>query len=126
MRLGTSVVSADRFFGKAMRRQYARHRALADQLGEAMPDSMPHKSLVLGVTDDPLGQVVMDLDDEIGIIDVGRDASVSYAPKDKPDMGALDRLFADCCDRAIDAYPHFDAATRSRLHEIVAAWRAAC
>jgi hypothetical protein len=126
MRLGTSVVSADRFFGKAMRRRYPRHRALADQLGEAMPDSIPHKSLILGITDDPFGQVEMDLDDEIGIIDVGRDASVSYAPKDKPDMGALDRLFADCCDRAIDAYPHFDAATRSRLHEIVAAWRAAC
>lgn len=126
MRVSTSVVSADRFFGKAMRRQYPRHQALADSLAQAMPDSLPHKSLIIGLTDDPFGQVKLDLEGEIGIIDVGRDQSVSYAPKDNPDMPQLDRLFADSYARAIDAYPHFDSETRRQLHEILAAWRAAC
>lgn len=122
MRFGLSTITADRFFGKALRSRHAIHRQLADELANACPP-IEHTQLILTITDAPIGEVTLDLDDEIGIINVGRDSSLSYAPKDNPSGNALDAFYAACWHAAIDAYPNFDAGGRSKLHAIVDDWQ---
>ncbi len=123
IRLGLSWATADRFYSKAMRRRSAQHSELVDRLGQAMSNSIPHSELIFTVTDEAPLAVQLDLDDDIGIIGVGRDTSISYKLKSNPDYSAMDDEFAGICDRAIDAYPYFSVESRHSLHGIVDDWR---
>jgi hypothetical protein len=122
LRFGISTTTADRFFAKAVRSRYTVHRQLADKLAQACPPNL-HAQLIVNITDGSPDDLSIDLDDPIGIVNVGRDCTVSYAPRDNPRIADLDGLCARCWHLAIDAYPHFDNVSREALHDIVDQWQ---